>query len=102
MYHHHLLTMDKNETIYKIYQTQKEDLIKGDWIQLWRADFNLIKQEMNKHEISLTPKSVYRKRIKQLLNKPLFKHLLELKNGHSKLVDITYYKFQIQPYLTSK
>ena len=36
------------------------------------------------------------------MSKSVFEYFLELNNGHSKLIDITYNKFQIQPYLTTK
>ena len=36
------------------------------------------------------------------MNKSVFEYFLELKNGHTKIADITYSKFQIQPYLTTK
>ena len=102
MYHHHLVTRDKTETIYKIYQKQKNDSLKGDWIELLKADFKFIKQELNEEEISSISKIEYKKKIKQLMNNSVFEYFLELKNGHTKIVDITYNKFQIQPYLTTK
>ena len=33
VYHHHLLTRDENETIYKIYQKQTVSSCKGDWYE---------------------------------------------------------------------
>ena len=102
MYHHHLVTRDKTETIYKIYQKQKEDSLKGDWIELLKGDFKFIKQELNEEGISSISKIEYKKRIKLLMNNSVFEYFLELKNGHTKIADITYSKFQIQPYLTTK
>ena len=34
MYHHHILSLDKNETVRKVYEKQKEGHFKGDWIEL--------------------------------------------------------------------
>ena len=34
LYHHHILTRPKEETISKIYFKQKEEPTKGDWFQL--------------------------------------------------------------------
>ena len=39
IYHHHILNREKGETIHKIYLKQKEEAIKGDWIQLLQKDF---------------------------------------------------------------
>ena len=57
---------------------------------------------MNEDEISATSKSVYKKKIKDLINKSAFEYFMDLKKGHSKLADVTYNKFQIQPYLRAK
>ena len=41
MYHHHIITREDTETIKKIYNKQKEDPIKGDWVELVKKDFFL-------------------------------------------------------------
>ena len=63
MYHHHILSRDKEETIYKIYDKQKEETVKGDWLGLLKSDFVFIKMEMDENEIASTPKSLYKKKI---------------------------------------
>ena len=102
MHHHHLVTRDKTETICKIYQQQKKDSIRDDWIELLKADFKSIKQELNEEEISSISKILCKKRIRQLINNSEFEYFSDLKNGHTKIVDKLYNKFQIQPYLTIK
>ena len=47
IYHHHIHTRDKNETIYKIYNKQKEETSKGDWYELLQNDFNFIGEQMD-------------------------------------------------------
>ena len=61
LYHHHILTRDKNETISKIYYNQKEENAKGNWFQSLKKDFEFIKVDMNEDSVSQTPKSVYKK-----------------------------------------
>ena len=39
MYHHHIITREDTETINKIYNKQKEDPIKGNWVELVKKDF---------------------------------------------------------------
>ena len=63
MFHRHLLTRDKNETIHKIYNKQKEDTLKGDWVSLLNADFDFIKVKIDEKEIASTPKITYKKKI---------------------------------------
>jgi hypothetical protein len=99
MYHHHILTRDKEETIYKIYYKQKEETVKGDWFQLLKSDFDFIKKEMDENEIASTPKSLYKEKIKKLIDKSVFEYFINQKRSHKKLNDVTYSNFKIQPYL---
>ena len=99
MYHHHIIAREDTKTIKKIYFKQKEEYVKGDWYQLLKSDFQFIGQDMNEDDIFSTPKSEYKIKMKYLINKAAFKYFLTVKETHSKLNDVTYKKFQIQPYL---
>ena len=101
MYHYHILTRDKEETIRKIYTKQKEDPIKGDWFKLLQEDFKFIDIDMDEEKISETYKSTYKKKIKVLINKAVFKFFMNIKETHSKLDEVTYSKLETQIYLTS-
>ena len=85
MYHHHLLSLDREETIRKIYDKQKLEPLKGDWIQLLKNDFEFMGVEVDEHEIMKTPKNVYRQKIKSLIRNSAFKELTEKKNSLSKI-----------------
>ena len=74
MYHHHLVTRDKTETICKMYQQQKKDSIKDDWNDLLKADFRSIKQELNEEEISSLSKIECKKIIRQWMNNSVFEY----------------------------
>ena len=63
LYHYHILTRDKEETIRKIYTKQKEDPIKGDWFKLLQEDFKFIDIDMDEEKISETNKNTYKKKI---------------------------------------
>ena len=102
MYHQEILKRDTNETINKIYLKQKDSPVKGDWLNLLKEDFNFIGTEINEEEIIATPKATYKKKIKQLINKAVFQYLMNLKQGHSKLNDVEYTIFQLQPYMATK
>jgi hypothetical protein len=102
MYHHHILTREDDETIKKIYFKQKEENVKGDWYQLLKSDFIFIEKDLNENEIMSTPKNVYKNQMKSLINKAAFKYFLSVKENHTKLNNVTYKKFQLQPYLASK
>ena len=101
LYHHHILTRDKEETISKVYYKQKESSSKGDWFQLLQADFEFIEVQMNEESIIQTPKGDYKKVIKALVDKAAFRYFLNKKEGHSKLDKIEYTQLRIQPYLST-
>ena len=79
MYHQEILKRDANETISKVYHKQKDSAVKGDWPNLLKEDFNFIGIEINEEEFIATPKATYKKNIKQLINKAVFKYLMNLK-----------------------
>ena len=101
MYHHHLLSRGKEETIYKIYCKQKQDPLKGDWFSLLLKDFEFIGVELNESEIQSTPKSEYKIKIKKLVEKAAFEYMIKEQKGLSKIKDINYDSLKIQDYLTS-
>ena len=57
LYHHHILTRDKNETISKIYYKQKEENTKCDWFQsLKKKIFNLLNETLLRIQLVKLPK----------------------------------------------
>lgn len=78
---------------------QKNGHIKGDWIELLKKDFEFMEIDFNEEEITGTPKDSYRKKIKDLIRRAAFKELTEMKNSKSKIKDLVYDTFSIQPYL---
>ena len=99
MYHHHILGLDRDETVRKIYEKQKEATLKGDWFNLLKTDFEFMNINFDEQEIKRTPKETYRKKINDLIKRAAFKELLEMKNSKSKTKDLKYETFYIQPYL---
>ena len=85
MYHYHILSLKEEETVRKIYEKQKEEHSKGDWIELLKNDFEFMGIDLDEQEIKGTPKSIYRKKIKDLIRKAAFKELTENKNLNIKL-----------------
>ena len=99
MYHHHLLTTEDNETIKKIYEKQKSEPTKGDWYELLKKDFEFIGKDINEDDIKAQSKVEYKQKMKALIQKAAFQYFLEQQNKHSKLNQINYSQFKIQPYL---
>ena len=86
LYHYHLLTLDKKETIKKIYEKQKLDPTKGDSYQLLNNDFVFIEKDINEEKIKSYSKNEYKKLIKKLIQKAAFKHLMKIKENTQNLI----------------
>ena len=43
IFHHHILTTDKNEKLMKMYLKQISDPTKGDWYELLLKDFQFVR-----------------------------------------------------------
>ena len=102
IYHHHILTQDDNELIKRIYEKQKENSLKGDWIMIIREDFEFIGEVLNEDFIKSTTKNVYKLFIKNKVRKAAFESYLKLKErSKKKLKNLNYKDFGMQPYLNS-
>ena len=67
MYIHHILSLNTEETVRKIYEKHKKGHLKGDWIELLKSDFEFMEIDCDEEEIKRTPKSIYKKKIKALI-----------------------------------
>ena len=81
MYLHHILGLERDETVRKIYEKQKEAPLKGDWFKLIQKDFEFMGVIFDEEEIKRTPKETYRKKINNLIKIAAFKELTEMKNS---------------------
>jgi hypothetical protein len=99
MYHYNILQTDKNKTIRKIYEKQKEQTTKGDWFEHLQNDFKFIQEEMDEEKIKQMDKETYKKYIKEKVTKAAFQYFLNEKSKRSKLNEIEYKEFGIQNYL---
>jgi hypothetical protein len=102
MYHHHILSLNEEETVKKIYNKQKETVKKGDWYDLLMKDFKFVGKEINEKEITVMSKQQYKKIVQDLVEKAALKYLLAEKESHSKLAELNYKKLTVQPYLIER
>ena len=102
IYHHHIITRDDSELIKKVYMKQKENPLKGDWVQLIQRDFEFIEEDWNDFHIRSIPKDIYIKNIKEKVQKAAFKNYLSLREASkTKMKPLIYEELQMQKYLTS-
>ena len=76
MYLKHILSLDENETIRKIYEKQKTESTKGDWFKLIEADLKFIGEQVDEESI----KNEYKKWVNNKLRKAAFNANIEEEN----------------------
>ena len=79
MFHHHLLGLDENETLKKIYEKQKKETTKGDWFQFLKEDFTFIEEVMDENKIKSYSKEEYKSIVKKLVRRAAFQYLFKEK-----------------------
>ena len=72
IFHHHILTINEDETIKKVYLKQKEEKTKGDWYEMLQKDFEFIGEEVNDEGIKNTDKLASKKMVKEKAKKAAF------------------------------
>ena len=60
--------------IKKVYMSQKENNLKGDWIRMLMKDFDFIEEQIDEERIKSTPKEGYRKYINNKVHEGAFKY----------------------------
>ena len=99
LYHHHIVTLSEDETLKKIYNKQKEDSVKGDWVRLVKKDYLFIEEEMNDENIKTMTKNQFKSWVKKRVEKAAFSSYIKEKNMLSKIKGIEYSKLEAQKYL---
>ena len=101
MYLQTLLKRSDDEITKKIYNCQKTNPVKGDWIELVRKDFSDLGMELNEDIIKNETKVQFKSRIRKHLKTNILVEMKEKQQGHKKISDICYQDFKIQAYLES-
>ena len=101
MYLHNILNKSSNELIHRVYLAQRDNPTKGDFVELVKADLENIGIDYDEEYFRGLTKGQFKQHIKNNISKLVFKDLKSLQSNHSKVKDIVYNKFHIQPYMTS-
>ena len=101
MYLWHILSRNKNELIYRIYQTQKIGSSMGDWVRMIEADKKELNIDMTDEEIQGVPKETFKTFVKKKAKINFIKHLNTLKAQHSKSKFLECTDIKTAEYLTS-
>ena len=98
-YFHHLLSRDKKELISKVLYAQKRKTSSNDWIETVNEDIIELSINMTEDRIAKMKKYKFKIYSKNKVKEAAFKYLQNIKEKHSKVMNINYDKFKIQPYL---
>ena len=101
MYQQNILKRSPDELLRQVYEAQKENPVRGDWIKMINNDFETLEIDMNENEIQLKSKCEYKSQVKHIIKEHVFKKLKIQQANHSKIRDICYNSFKGQEYLRS-
>ena len=101
MYHQTILTRSDDELIKRVYNEQKINPSRGDWICQLKEDFEFIGEEFTEESANMNTKTDYKKIIKLKVRAKVFEKLKETQSTHSKVSDICYDTFRMQEYINS-
>ena len=101
MYLQNILNRDKEELIRRVYEAQKNNPTRGDFILLVKKDLEDINEPFDEDKFTSLSRFQLKTHIRNKIQKLVFDDM-KLKQGtHSKIRDIQYSQFKIQPYLKS-
>ena len=102
MYLWQILSRDTNELIRKIYDAQKCNLNKGDWVQIMldeREKYGLLESD---ETIAKMSQETYRNHVKKKVYSHAVEYLHDLASPHSKSENLKNENFQRQPYFSDR
>jgi hypothetical protein len=91
----------ENELIKKVYNAQKQNSVRGDFVRLVQKDWDQLGIHMNETHIAIMSKAEYKRYIKSNVRAAAFKDLKMKQATLTKINNIQYEKLQIQDYLIS-
>ena len=100
-YLYYLINRNENEMLFKFLNAQWNMPVKNDWTIQVRQDLKDLNISEDFSVLKKYKKNAFKKMVKEKLKKYTFDYLLELKRSHSKMKNILYEKFEIQPYLNN-
>ena len=101
MYLHYILNQDENSLLFKFFQAQKNDPVKGDWTEQAQFDMQDINLKLTMTEIKSLSQDSFRNTVKKAVEKAALAWLLSEKAKRSKLKELEYRKLECQNYLRS-
>ena len=98
-YLHYLMSQPKQSMLYKVFKTQWDYPVKGDWVLEVREDMLEFGLSMSLEEIQKISKSKFKQLVKIKATEFALENLLDEKEKHSKMKDLIYSELKMQSYL---
>lgn len=102
MYLFNILNQDKRSMLYSFFITQWNNPSKGDWTEYVKQDLKDFKIPQSFKLIQSKSKYTFKKIVKTRAEELALTNLMEIKNIHSKLDNLSYNSLTMQNYLKSK
>ena len=99
MYLQTLLKRPENEITKRVYECQKKNPTKGDWVEMVKSDFSNVGMTMDETLIKSESKYVYKNRLKKHMHSYMLKELIKQQQEHTKIKQICYKGLETQKYL---
>ena len=100
-YLHNIVSKTDDELTKRVYEQQKKDPCKGDWCELVEKDMDMVNLDMDKNSIKDMPKQDFKNHVRKFVRSAAFSTLKDVQSSHTKVKNISYPKFSLQPYLAS-
>ena len=101
VYLQNILKKDRSELVSRVYFAQKADSLPGDFCRLVAEDLVSLDISLTEDQIRIMSTTEYKKHIKEKVRSGALRYLQSVQETHSKVRNIKYSKFEMQPYLCS-
>ncbi len=96
---HYILNLDDDELLAQFFRAQWNNPGKNDWTDTVQTDIVDLQINMSIEEIQQCPRSTFKLHVNEKCRELAFKSLIDAKNCHSKLANLSYDKLEMQSYL---
>ena len=99
MFLHYILTRDRSELLSRFFYAQLENPAKNDWTEEVKETLKELNITLTFSEIQSMKKDPFQKHVKMKVKEAAFKALMNMKESHSKMDNLTYKKLDMKSYL---
>ena len=99
IYLHYLATRDQSEMLYKVFISQWKYPVKDDWTEEAKTNLEELGIDLTLEQLKLKSINSFKRMVKTKTKEYTLNYLLDLKEKHSKMDDLSYSNLKLQNYL---